>query len=872
MADQQSVVEIVFNAVDKTSAATQAALSNVSKFSGNVQSATQPIADFTDAAVKFEAGLLAAGLAVTAFSVKVAGDFDTAFREIATLIDAPIEDLGEFRDAILSYASSSTAPLEEITQSIYNAISAGVDYADSIDAVTQAEKLSVAGKATLDESLTVLVSSLNAYGLGMDQAERFSDSLFTTVKQGQTTLPELGASLANVTGLAATAGVDFEELLSAIAALTSAGTPTSQAVTQIQGAIAAIIDPTEKAAAEAKRLEIEFNASRLQAVGLTGVLGDVQRATGGNVEEIARLFGRVDALNGVLTLTGLGADQFADNLRAMGNSAGAVDQAFAIMVKSITLSAQGVQNALTSLFIAIGTPLLDEFGATADAIARIFATLADSARSETGIGQIVDYIESQFGSLQGTLAEVARNLPNALNQADFSGFTDGIDAIVEAVSELFSNIDLSSAEGLAAAITLVGEGFEALSEFTGGVIKSFKPLFDQFTQIGAKVAELGPDFFEAAGEMAGFAKQANVLSGAMVGMLPAIESLIAVIGVGQAAGLVGSFAAAGKALSGGTGLLSLLGSAGLVGAAGLAGAAVGTLANNITEIATGESLSDRLSDWFTSFTDLDDQVSEAVKTVEFAKDAISEPVGNLGITEALQEIEVTAKRWDSSAFIVPIRQLEEDARSASAALDDHAGSMGGVITVYDEATGKVIGYTDGVSEAGDIMNYVYEGTVDAAGAVRDLAAATDELALEEKLALIESQTQITVAQIEASAKTISAAFEASSSAIDVTTNSITDLFGLLGDDNISKFDKLDISKQIKLQDERLARELELKERLTNAQIRLANAQSERLRQGGALITVNGDGLQPHLEAIMFEILEHIQVRVNAQGSELLLGL
>ena len=34
---------------------------------------------------------------------------------------------------------------------------------------------------------------------------------------------------------------------------------------------------------------------------------------------------------------------------------------------------------------------------------------------------------------------------------------------------------------------------------------------------------------------------------------------------------------------------------------------------------------------------------------------------------------------------------------------------------------------------------------------------------------------------------------------------------------------------------------------------------------------NGDGLQPHLEAFMWEILEAIQVRVNADGYEMLLG-
>jgi hypothetical protein len=48
--------------------------------------------------------------------------------------------------------------------------------------------------------------------------------------------------------------------------------------------------------------------------------------------------------------------------------------------------------------------------------------------------------------------------------------------------------------------------------------------------------------------------------------------------------------------------------------------------------------------------------------------------------------------------------------------------------------------------------------------------------------------------------------------------------------------------------------------------------AEALRNGGGLITIDGAGLQPHLEAFMFEILESIQVRVNAEGYNLLLGV
>src|SRR5690554_3790748 len=193
----------------------------------STQRATQPMADLTKSVFAFEAALLAAGAGAAMFAVKLAGDFDSQFRGITTLIDAPTESLSAFRQEVLDYSSESTQSLSTVNSALYSAISAGVDYADSLDVVRLAERAAVAGKADLDQALGVIVSSLNAYGEGMDEAERFSDLLFTTLAKGVTTLPELGASLGSVTGLAATAGVSFEELMAAIATLTATGSPIS---------------------------------------------------------------------------------------------------------------------------------------------------------------------------------------------------------------------------------------------------------------------------------------------------------------------------------------------------------------------------------------------------------------------------------------------------------------------------------------------------------------------------------------------------------------------------------------------------------------------------------------------------------------------
>lgn len=56
------------------------------------------------------------------------------------------------------------------------------------------------------------------------------------------------------------------------------------------------------------------------------------------------------------------------------------------------------------------------------------------------------------------------------------------------------------------------------------------------------------------------------------------------------------------------------------------------------------------------------------------------------------------------------------------------------------------------------------------------------------------------------------------------------------------------------------------------QIASMRAQLKAMENGNPLIKIDGAGLQPHLEAFMWEILKAIQVRVNQQGLKMLLGV
>ena len=872
MANAQTTIDLIFNGVDKTGAATLAALDNAKKFTGSLQNATQPIADFTVGAVKLEAGLLAAGLAMTVFAVKTAGDFEQAFAQISTLFDASDEDLATFKDQIKDYASTSGKSMQDITDSLAAAIGAGVDYTDSLALMTVAEKLAVATRADMKGTTEVLVGTMNAYGMSTKDAAGLADLMFQIIKDGKIEMNDLSASLANVTPIAGAAGIGMKEVGAAIAVLTAASMQPSTAIDALKSAITNIIKPSKQASDLAAELGIEFNAAALKAKGLEGVFKDVTTATGGSADKMALLFGDVTGLAAVMTLTGPQATKFSSTIESMGASAGSVSGAYEKMAGTMEVVLQKVTNAFTGFMLAIGTPLLDEFGGIASAIAAIFTALSASVK-EGGMKDLVTYVEGVFGDIQKAMETVAKNLPQALAGADFSGFKEGIESVLTAVKGLFGNIDLTTIEGLKLAIETVGAAFLGLSKYTAGVIESFEPLFAVLVEVGKGAKDVDLSFLEFAGNLGGIATQLNTV-------LPLFTGLLAVLTVKSGVGLLSEMKGLVTVLPL---VASALGQAGLAGAAGAAGYAVGTVLNDgisalLSKVTGGETT---LGGWIYDLT----HAGEAATTTGTQTASAAKGVGELA---KAADVSVNSFEKSNTAMLKNFDASEKAAGStgklASAQKEVSKYALE-TVPIYDALTGKITGYEQQLVKsakgtidlgaasgktAGDLSKIAKE-TEKASEATRKWNQEVAKMAFEEKIRLIDQQTKVMTANIEADAKKSVAAFDSLTGSIKSTGEVLAKLFTNLDFSKVGWTEQRLIEKQIDIENKHRSDSFDLQKRLTEATINQMNAQANALIKGDGLIKISGDGLKPHLEAFMWEILQTIQVRVNADGLKLLLG-
>lgn len=260
--------------------------------------------------------------------VKSAMDLEDGIAKISTIADTTKMSLEDIRKGLLDISDVTGIAVTDLAEAEYNAISAGVDTAKSLEFIETASKASKAGFADMDTTIDALTTTLNAYGLGTEKAMDISNQMLKAQDYGKTTVAEMGASLGNVIPIASQLGVSTEELFASMATLTKNGIKTSEAVTGLKAAYSNILKPSKQASDLAESLGLNFNAAHLQSVGWAKFLDEVKEKTGGNAEMMAQLFGSVQGLNSVMVLTGKGNKDFNNVLGQMGDVAGLTDEKF----------------------------------------------------------------------------------------------------------------------------------------------------------------------------------------------------------------------------------------------------------------------------------------------------------------------------------------------------------------------------------------------------------------------------------------------------------------------------------------------------------------------------------------------------------------
>lgn len=306
-----------------------------------------------------KAGFAAAAGAATAFAasgVKAFSEFQEQMNEVFTLLPGISEkEMGKMSGQVKDFAKEFGVLPEKVVPALYQALSAGVPKKNVFEFMEGAQKLAKGGVTDLTTAVDGLSSVTNAYGADVIDAATASDIMFTTVKLGKTTVGEMSSSLSNVIPAAAAAGVTFEEVGAAIAALTSQGIPTAQATTQMRSAIVELTQGAGKASKAFVEISGKTFPEFIKGGGtMQEALQMMEKEAKKNGASLLDMFGSVEGGSAALALTGRGTETFVGNLEAMGGASGAADQAFATMDSGMASTMDKLKARVKVMSIDVG--------------------------------------------------------------------------------------------------------------------------------------------------------------------------------------------------------------------------------------------------------------------------------------------------------------------------------------------------------------------------------------------------------------------------------------------------------------------------------------------------------------------------------------
>lgn len=315
--------------------------------------------------------------------------FEKSMRSVNTVAGKGEADFEGLTDKVKELSANIPLAREELANGLYQTISNGVPEENWMSFLEQSSKSAVGGLADLGQTVTVTSTLIKNYGQSWDQAGAIQDKIQMTAKNGVTSFEQLGQALPMVSGSASQLGVSMDELMAVFATTTGVTGNTSEVATQLSAVLNSLIKPSSEATKAANEMGIGFNAASVQAagglqnflLGLDKSIEEYSAKTGQLKQTIyGQLFGSAEALRLLGSLTGEQKDKFAENIGAMADSAGTIDDAFNNMSSTGEAVGQMLKNQVQSM--------MDWAGSMASTSAPYIELLANTGLAITSLTQL----------------------------------------------------------------------------------------------------------------------------------------------------------------------------------------------------------------------------------------------------------------------------------------------------------------------------------------------------------------------------------------------------------------------------------------------------------------------------------------------------
>lgn len=326
--------------------------------------------------------------AIYAGPVQAAQEYETAIAKVSTIADANAVPIEEMSSEIMKLSNTTGIAASQIADDVYNAISAGQQTGDAVNFVSYSTKLAKAGFAESAQTLDVLTTILNAYGMEAEEVSKVSDMLVQTQNKGKVSVGELSSVMGKIIPTANANNVALEQLCAGYAIMTSKGIAAAETTTYMNS----MLNELSKSGTTAEKTlrattGKSFKELMTEGKSLGKVIQILQQEAEKSGKSLNDMFGSAEAGKAAVSLLSGGVEGFNEQVAGMVDSVGATEEAFAKMDQTTEAKMQKAKNSIANLGIVLGQNLLPIVGNLADKVAAVVVKVSEFAQANPKLVQ-----------------------------------------------------------------------------------------------------------------------------------------------------------------------------------------------------------------------------------------------------------------------------------------------------------------------------------------------------------------------------------------------------------------------------------------------------------------------------------------------------
>lgn len=909
-ADITRKMEIVFNATNRTGQVIESVGRDLSKLNYSVGSMAAPFAAATKGIVALDAALVAMAGAGIAYSVSQFASFDDVMRKVGGIMGASEAEFVQLTELTKNLGATTRYTAAEAAQGLEFLAMAGFNFEESMEALPQTLKLAQASATDLGVTADIVTNIMAGYGVEVGELAQTSDVLTATFTNSNTNLQELGQAFKYVGPVAKAMGLEIEDTSAVLGKLADAGYKADQGGTALRNILLALAAPMGNTGKLMKELGVDTeelgvdlsgSANALQSLGVTvkdaqgnlrpfeQIMDDLKAGLDkipGPADRAAilvEIFGKRGGPQ-MAALLSQGSESVLNLEKKIRSLGGVTDKIATDMEADIGGAMRGLRSAFESVAIEVGGKFSDGLLDPIRSVSDVFRTLTFTVKD--GAFDPVFNAFDRFGdNIADALQGIAENLPEALEGIEWGGLIDSFENIQETIGGIFGDIDFDDADSIRGAIQDIIDTFQSLVDFSDGIAGVFvkvagevKGLIDRFNDLDPATKESMGSISGIGSVISGLTGPVGQITGAIKGMGTAMQVIAGTQVVKLAQSLIGT--------GGLTKALSVVQAHPLI-AAGAMGLGIGTAMRNAIPAIDDAAQS------VLGFIDKHTGLFGVYEKQQQVKEQWAEIRQNTGLAQ--DSIEEVASR--SQQDFLEIVNAMDPAMDSTKLLTEELRKLG--VLVEEPKNIEVTADTSEATRAFQEVQ-VWREKSNSWETIRIPMEVTGADAAKEKIEEIPAEkrlkieTDLEIAKVKANAATIQEALqwqakvdiaeiEAAAKVTTELSKNITEMFVDSGklmsdlysqwDENTSLSEKWSIQESLSKEQETREKTLKMQEKLNDAQVEYMKERTKAIKSGQALIQVDGAGLQPELEMVMWKLFDAIQIRASQEGlNQLHIGL